>query len=116
MMDQMIASARSVGLPPPLAAALSGQQEKFVAALYVRDGVVTREAMLEALYDDPERAALLRRSTPGCRHPKNLDVIACHARARARRFGIEIETVRACGWQMTDDGRAAIDGMWRAPG
>lgn len=76
--------------PPPIEFALTGS-EAIVLGLLMARGLVTKEAIMSALYHDrgAEEAEL-----------KICDVFICKIRKKLKPFGIKIATVWARGWEM----------------
>lgn len=63
--------------------------------------IVTRDQMFFALYaDDPDRMAEVE--------PKIVDVVVCKLRSKLRRMGVDIETVFACGFRLTQSQKARL--------
>lgn len=86
---------------------LTKLETRWLATLYARSGVVTRDMLLTAIYQE--------RSLPDL---KILNVVACKVRRKVAPFGVEIETVWGRGYRLADPEKAkeAAFGADRARG
>ena len=89
----------NAGWAPPDEIGLTAKEATIVAVLVGREGVVTTEQLMHALYalrpDEPPQV-------------KIIDVFVCKARKKLKPFGIEIRTHWGAGYSMPAESQAAL--------
>jgi two-component system cell cycle response regulator CtrA len=85
---------------PPIEFGLTAGEACVVGCLAAHEGVSTKERIMLALYSQrPEEPPEI----------KIVDVFVCKARAKLKRFGVEIVTRWGLGYELTPAGRAIVN-------
>lgn len=98
--DEIEVLKRALGseIPLPLQFKFSRTEEKMVRVLLARNGVVSQDQMMDAVYS-------LEMNSP---EPQVVHVFLCRIRKRLKPHDIEIHTVWGRGWHMTADDKAKM--------
>lgn len=94
----------NTGWTPPDEIGLTAKEAAIVAALVGRDGCVSSEQLLHALY-------AMRPEEPP--QMKIIDVFVCKARRKLKPFGVAIKTHWGVGYYMAPDSQAILK-QWRS--
>lgn len=77
------------------------EQQAGVVNCLAKRQVVSREQLMQIMYaDDPERGLEV--------DEKTVDVVVCKVRAMLAKGGIELETLWAIGWRLTNSGKGRL--------